>query len=623
MRSFKDIREARSNVCAFTFGRFNPPTIGHEKLLDALAKQAKKNVAPYYVFVSHSENQKKDPLPYTKKVAYMKKMFPKHARDIIVDKSRQVFEVAVSLYNKGHTSVIMVVGSDRVTEFDGLLKKYNKMEGRHGYYEFEDIQVISAGERDPDSEGVSGMSASKMRAAAMTDDYDSFKNGLPETFGQGMSLFKDVRKFMGVRESFVARTETFTEEDVARDMYIRGEILNIGDTVTESYSGVSGKIIRRGTNYLVFSEQDGTTHKKWLYELDEMSTGELIRQVISKTTKKKGYDKAAEVLKTVIDRKKKENDLSHDIIYYATQIAKTFKGIDGRTLARTYSRLYEGVKQDKDIKDRKGTEPAKYYAKDADGDEMSVSTKKKRAAHFAKSKDGPAPGDKDADTKPSKHTKKFNQMFGEDEDPCWDTHKQVGMKKKNGKMVPNCVAKEDFQLDEKIEGLVTKADKSGISYSILKKVYDRGMAAWKTGHRPGTTPQQWAFARVNSFVTKSSGTWGKADKDLAQQVRGESVEVLKNAWGEITEKDDKSGKELNNPTKGDVKKYKVYVRNAKGNVVKVEFGDPNMEIKRDDPARRKAFRARHNCDTKKDKTTAGYWSCKFWSGKSVTDLMKG
>jgi len=622
MRSFKDITEARGDTCVFTFGRFNPPTIGHEKLLDAVAKQSSNNAgAPYYVFVSHSENAKKDPLPYVKKVAYMKKMFPKHARNILVDKSRQVFEIAVSLYHKGHTSVIMVVGSDRVSEFDGLLKKYNKMEGRHGYYEFENIQVISAGERDPDSEGVSGMSASKMRAAAISDDYDSFKNGLPKGFGQGMSLFKDVRKFMGVRESFVPRTETFTEEDVARDMYIRGEILNIGDSVTESYSGVSGKIIRRGTNYLVFSEEDGTTHKKWLYELDEMSTGELIRQVISKTTKKKGYEKAAEVLKTVIDRKKKENDLSHDILYYATKIAKTFSGIDGRTLARTYSRLYEGVKQDKDIKDRKGTEPAKYYAKDADGDEMSVSTKKKRAAHFAKSKDGPAPGDKDADTKPSKHTKKFKQMFGED-DPCWDTHKQVGTKTKNGKTVPNCVPKEEFQLDEKIEGLVTKAEKSGMPYGILKKVYDRGMVAWKTGHRPGTTPQQWAFARVNSFVTKSSGTWGKADADLAKQVRGESVQ-LQNAWGEMTEKDDKSGKELNNPTKGDVKKYKVYVRNDKGNVVKVEFGDPNMEIKRDDPARRKAFRARHNCDQKKDKTTAGYWSCKFWSGKSVTDLMKG
>ena len=186
-------------------------------------------------------------------------------------------------------------------------------------------------------------------------------------------------------------------------------------------------------------------------------------------------------------------------------------------------------------------------------------------------------------------------------------------------------ANEEAPINEKIEGLVTKAKKSGMPYGILKKVYDRGMAAYKTGHRPGTTAQQWAFARVNSFVTKSSGTWGKADKDLAKQVRGESVEVLKNAWGEITEKAEYQGKsvQLNNPTKGDRKKYKVYVKNDKGNVVKVEFGDPNMEIKRDDPARRKAFRARHNCDTKKDKTTAGYWSCKFWSGKSVTDLMKG
>ena len=724
MRSFKDINEARGdNTAVFTFGRFNPPTTGHGKLLDALAKQAKKNGAPYYVFASHSENAKKDPLPYVKKVAYMKKMFPKHARSIFVDKARQVFEVAVSLYNKGHKSVVMVVGSDRVAEFDGLLKKYNKMEGRHGYYEFENIQVISAGERDPDSEGVSGMSASKMRASAVKNQYLNvvdvrgkvkeygFEAGLPKGFGQGMSLFKDVRNFMGVRESFVSRTESFTEEDVARDMYIRGEILNIGDVVTESYSGVSGKIIRRGTNYVTFAEEDGTPHKKWLYELDEMSTGQLIKQVISRTTKKKGYEKAAEVLKTVIDRKRKENDLSHDIVYYATQIAKSFAGIDGRTLARTYEKIhgvYEVVKQDKDIKDRKGSEPAKYYAKDADGDEMSVATKKKRAAHFAKSKDGPAPGDKDADTKPSKHTKKFKDMFGE-EDPCWDTHKQVGMKKKGGKMVPNCVAKEDFQLDEKIEGLITKADKSGMPYGILKKVYDRGMAAWKTGHRPGTTPQQWAFARVNSFVTKSSGTWGKADKDLAQQVRGEeTVEdsreigtdaqrterqkmtpgqpvisfkehiecgtedccqecetaslIESNVYRVGSEKyyeffqekrvEYKSGEfnptgfnkdlmegdigkyaiyegknvalecpmmeadyqgtevELNKPKSGGSKKYYVYVKNDKGNVIKVSWGDTTgLKVKLNDPAARKSFAARHDCANKKDKTKAGYWAC--------------
>ena len=100
---------------------------------------------------------------------------------------------------------------------------------------------------------------------------------------------------------------------------------------------------------------------------------------------------------------------------------------------------------------------------------------------------------------------------------------------------------EAYQLDEKIAGLVKKADKSGMPYGILKKVYDRGMAAWKTGHRPGTTPQQWAFARVNSFITKGSGTWGKADKDLASQVRevlelDNENEIDESLWANIAAK---------------------------------------------------------------------------------------
>ena len=99
------------------------------------------------------------------------------------------------------------------------------------------------------------------------------------------------------------------------------------------------------------------------------------------------------------------------------------------------------------------------------------------------------------------------------------------------------------ELNEKIEGLVKKAEKSGMPYGILKKVYDRGMAAWRTGHRPGTTPQQWAFARVNSFVTKSSGTWGGADKDLAKKVRGEEVEKRKTAKDMIGQVKEKLGKD--------------------------------------------------------------------------------
>ena len=631
MKKFSEIIEARGDTAVFTFGRFNPPTTGHEKLMEAVAKQAKKNSAPYYIFASHSENAKKDPLPYAKKLAYMKKMFPKHARSLVVDKARNVFEIAVTLHNKGHKSIIMVVGSDRVTEFETLLNKYNGTEARHGYYGFDNIEVVSAGERDPDAEGVTGMSASKMRAAASANDFDQFKLGLPSNFKQGMSLFKDVRKYMGVRESFVPRTNVMTDEDVVRDLYLENKIFCVGDTVEDNYTGVSGEVVRRGTNYITFKEEDGTLHKKWLYE----------------------------------------------------------------------------VKQDKDIKDRKGTEPAKYYAKDADGDAMSKSTKQKRAAHFAKKKDGPAPGDGHAETKPSKSTKKFKDMFGE-EDPCWDTHKQVGMKKKNGKMVPNCVAKEDFQLDEKIEGLVTKAEKSGVPYGILKKVYDRGMAAWKTGHRPGTTPQQWAFARVNSFLTGGK-TRTTADADLWKQAKGkkeeseDSREIGTDASREERQKmtpgqgivsfkehtkcgtpdccnecaessliesnqyrigsekyyeffnekrslyesgelnpvgfdkellegdigkyamyegehvpldcpmmeSEYQGKdvELNKPKVGGSKKYYVYVKDG-DKVKKVSWGDTTgLKVKLDDKEARKSFAARHDCANKKDKTTAGYWAC--------------
>ena len=146
------------------------------------------------------------------------------------------------------------------------------------------------------------------------------------------------------------------------------------------------------------------------------------------------------------------------------------------------------VPKDKDTK-----QPKKYVSGLSDKDKKAHDKhleKGSKKADDDKSAYKQSPADKKAKTKPSKHTNKFKQMYGEE------------------------------LLDEKIKGLETKAKKTGMPYGILKKVYDRGMAAWKGGHRPGTTPQQWAFARVNSFTTKSSGTWGKADSDLAKQVRG-------------------------------------------------------------------------------------------------------
>ncbi len=424
MRKFSEIVEARGDTAVFTFGRFNPPTTGHEKLLDAVAAQVKKNPgAPYYVFASHSENAKKDPLPYAKKVAYMKKMFPKHSKSIFVDKARQVFEIAVTLYNKGHKSIVMVVGSDRVSEFDTLLTKYNGVEGRHGYYGFDNIEVVSAGERDPDAEGVEGMSASKMRAAVIEGDFKAFSQGLPKEYGEDMTLFNLIRKRMGLKEMVSFRKHVqLPSLSEKREQYISGEIFNVGDTaITESNEEIL--IAERKSNYIV-----DTNNKKHFVEK-------------LKPAYKKGLSKS--------------------------------------TSAKRQAQFNKQAKMDDD-------NPDSYK---------------------------PAPGDARAKTKVSKHTKAYHKKFSKEEALDQGTDDLVKAYKK---LTP---------LEEKqIAGLKKKAEESGMPYGILKKVFDRGMAAWKSGHRPGATPHQWAYARVNSFVTKSKGTWDGADKDLAAKVRKESID---------------------------------------------------------------------------------------------------
>ena len=648
MRSFAELREARDKVAVFTFGRFNPPTTGHEKLIEKLASVAKQNSANYFVYPSHSQNPKKDPLPHPKKIAYMRAMFPKHKRNIIASKQRNVFEIATELYGKGFSAIIMVVGSDRVDEFNNLLTKYNNVEGRHGFYNFTNIEVVSAGERDPDAEGVTGMSASKMRAAASANDFDQFQLGLPSGFRDGEKLFKDVRKAMGIRESFLPKSMEVTDEDIFRDLYLKGEILNIGEEVTDSYSGVTGKVIRRGTNYITFAEEDGKTHRKWLYELE----------------------------------------LSEDCWPGFKQVGMKTK--DGKQVPNC---VPVDEKQDKDIKDKKGTQPAKYFAKDAEGDEMAKSTKDKRDAHFNKGKEKddddpsaykPAPGDASAKTKPSSYTNKMKKKFPD-------------------------LYKESKLGEDADKSLAKKAEASGISVSILKQVYKRGVAAWRTGHRPGTTPEQWGHARVNSFITGGK-TRTTADADLWKKHKGKSEEqdpreigtdarremaqsmtpgqkvksfsehihcgtpnccnqcetssliesnvyrvgsekyyeffqekrklyesgdlkpvgfdkeLLEGDIGKFAEYEGKpvpldcpmmeseyQGKdvELNKPKAGGPKKYYVYVKDpSTGNIKKVTWGDTTgLKVKLDDPQARKSFAARHDCENQKDKTKAGYWAC--------------
>ena len=255
MKTFLQFNEDEKKEVVFTFGRFNPPTIGHGKLISKIAAVASGN--NYRIYASQSNDEKKNPLEYKEKIKIMRKMFPKHGRNIIEDtKAKTVFHIATSLYDQGFTKITMVVGSDRIKEFQKLLNKYNGVKGKHGFYEFSDgIFIVSAGERDPDADDVSGMSASKMRAAAAEGNFKLFMNGVPKSYGKGMTLFNLLRKRMGLKEvsNFREHIQLPKISDT-REKYIAGEIFNIGDTVYAE--GVEIIIKDRKSNFIVCEEGD-------------------------------------------------------------------------------------------------------------------------------------------------------------------------------------------------------------------------------------------------------------------------------------------------------------------------------------------------------------------------------
>lgn len=539
MKSFKQYVTEAKNDITFTFGRFNPPTIGHEKLLEAVAKAA--SGSKYYVFASQSQDAKKNPLDYETKVKFMRKMFPRHARNILLDKNaRNVFDILVRLHNEGFNTVNMVVGSDRVKQFEKLTKQYNGVKARHGFYDFEEINIISAGERDPDAEGVTGMSASKMRSAAQDNNLELFMKGLPSGFKNGKEVFNAVRKGMGLEESHDFRQhiqlETVSED---REAYIQGELLNEGDVV--EYDETVGQVIFLGTNYVIVESADGKRARKWISDV------------------------------VLVERTDKDSDLPK----------KYVSGIDAKSTKKARARHFEkGTKMDDD-------NPAAY--KPAPGD-ASAETKpsqytKKYKKMFGEEvtqkqiQDLEKFGDRllkkfdidveftrhfadrmnDARNKPEIGVAELQKLFkkiqknkganikkhGDMEvvlkDLSSDLNLPVAINFKDGEFeVVNktIMRKKDFKTSNKVlsyeeyessfEGVLNedvkvalkkKSEKTGVSYGILKKVYDRGVAAWRTGHRPGTTPSQWGLARVNSFVTGGK-TQKTTDADLWKQHKG-------------------------------------------------------------------------------------------------------
>jgi len=369
--------EAVNKSFAFTFGRFNPPTIGHEKLIRTVASQG----MDYKIFLSRSQDAVKNPLSPSDKLKYMTKMFRNYASHIMVMPSNMVLELATKIYNMSYRNITMVVGSDRVAEFKSILNRYNDEKNRHGYYNFEKINIISAGERDPDEEGVTGMSASKLRDYARQGDLKNFKRGIPGNLSEKEKneLFFDVRKGMGLSVSLAAEFEPQNskvktlqefEAQQVRDLYIREMIFNIGEQAHNVNLDIKGKVIRRGTNYIVLEDTNNNLHKSWIWDCIPIAANKEVAV--------------------------REYNLDVDYGF------KAVSTIEEKT----------ELPQDKDVSKEPGTQPKKYYKG------LSKSDKEKRADHFKRqdtTKPGyePAPGDDKAKTKPSKFTQKYKKMFGE------------------------------------------------------------------------------------------------------------------------------------------------------------------------------------------------------------------
>ena len=282
-----DAKSRGSDDITVAFGRFNPPTVGHEKLIKAAQKVSAGG--DLKIYPSRTQDNKKNPLDPDMKVSYMRKMFPEFEEQIINDPDmRSIFDVLIAAGEQGYTSVNIVVGADRQAEFENLAQKYNGE-----LYDFDLIRVVSAGVRDADAEGVEGMSASKLRKSVVDDDFAAFKRGLPKGLDDGdrMALFNAVRQGMKIKAASKVKEEFATwqiapryDQQTLREHYVTRKIFNIGDIVENLNTGLIGRILRRGTNYLICVTEQDNMFKSWIRDVKEAVQPKFTERKIPFTT---------------------------------------------------------------------------------------------------------------------------------------------------------------------------------------------------------------------------------------------------------------------------------------------------------------------------------------------------
>jgi len=250
------------------FGRFNPPHAGHQQLMDTAASSAEADESDYMIVPSRSNDPKKNPLDADTKIAFMRGMFPQHSSRIQNDQNtRTIFDVLKKAHNDGYANVRIVGGADRVKEFDKLANNYNG-----SLYQFDNVEVVSAGDRDPDADGVEGMSASRLRLAASENDFKTFRSAMPEGMPRKevQQLFDTVKMSMGINEEWgIWEMAPKFDQQTLRENYVSKAIFRLGELVENMNTGLIGRIVRRGANHLICVTEDKIMFKCWIRDVTE------------------------------------------------------------------------------------------------------------------------------------------------------------------------------------------------------------------------------------------------------------------------------------------------------------------------------------------------------------------
>jgi len=527
----------------FTFGRFNPPTeAGHGKLVKAVQDHAEETGGKHYIFPSHTQDKKKNPLSHEDKVGAMRKLFP-NANVVSHDKVKTAIDAMKHLESKGHTHVTMVVGSDRVAEFHGLLSKYRKKE----YPGIKKVEVKSAGHRDPDAEGAEGMSASKLRGLVSAGKKKEFVSHYSDP-KLGAHIHDKVKAGMQMESVnpvgiFLIGGPGSGKDYVLKNIFSRFDLIEV--QVEHILNGSASELFEQKKNIVI----NGALDESKISEVCNLLEGYSFDHVYVSVTNKVSRLRNGLRDEPMIESKRLEK------WYRAEKLAETlhcFKFINSINLnessefekvffadqiEKLLARMVEHGLGMQDIAEAKTFAPVakhksglpKKYVKGLTASEIAAKKRHIERNKKLSDRDPKAykdmPGDKRIREKGiplSKHTIAVRKMMGEAGEPVESGHVERRIARGPNLTAVKQRQKENKTAAEMNEGaadksLAAKAEKSGVSLRTLKAVYRRGVAAWNSGHRPGTTPAQWGHARVNSYINKGK-TYHTADKDLREDV---------------------------------------------------------------------------------------------------------